>query len=501
METFEEILPIKVNNNNENPIIDLKQLKLNRLTKQLEKLKSIIEYPRYYLANYFEEIRKQVDLVGTQLTTAEDIILYPVKRKLTENWLLIINRIKSFEEECIKKTMNNKLSTDVYFQYLQVIKQLELKLNKLNELKLEDNYFDELEYDIYNESYNLKRVLFLNRSVVFMCPSETLVEDLFKEMNMDYAIGKLLCLNEYFGRRGLSKLNIKFKLNQNEQKLITNETVKAFILVKFLETNKKSKNTIDTIDIDYKNIIKYDCNSKDLDCIDSESFNDFTNLTEIRLYNNNFKQLASSLFNKNCTNLTSLYLSNNQLTNLSETIFNGLVNLTQIDLKYNKIDYLEPMLFKTCSNLEYIYLTGNKLKRLDPNLFDGLYKLIGIYLSSNKIEQLDPQIFTGLINLKELYLRENRLRHLDPRLFNGLNRLTYLRINNNKLECLDPALFHGLNNLIGVWIEDNRIKQLDYDLFNGLPKLELINLQNNKLFDTDPNLFKGLNKEVNIYCK
>jgi len=457
METFEEILPIKVNNNNENPIIDLKQLKLNRLTKQLEKLKSIIEYPRYYLANYFEEIRKQVDLVGTQLTTAEDIILYPVKRKLTENWLLIINRIKSFEEECIKKTMNNKLSTDVYFQYLQVIKQLELKLNKLNELKLEDNYFDELEYDIYNESYNLKRVLFLNRSVVFMCPSETLVEDLFKEMNMDYAIGKLLCLNEYFGRRGLSKLNSKFKLNQNEQKLITNETVKAFILVKFLETNKKSKNTIDTIDIDYKNIIKYDCNSKDLDYIDSESFNDFTNLTEIRLYNNNFKQLASSLFNKNCTNLTSLYLSNNQLTNLSETIFNGLVNLTQIDLKYNKIDYLEPMLFKTCSNLEYIYLTGNKLKRLDPNLFDGLYKLIGIYLSSNKIEQLDPQIFTGLINL--------------------------------------------LNNLIGVWIEDNRIKQLDYDLFNGLPKLELINLQNNKLFDTDPNLFKGLNKEVNIYCK
>ena len=50
-------------------------------------------------------------------------------------------------------------------------------------------------------------------------------------MNMDYAIGKLLCLNEYFGRRGLSKLNSKFKLNQNEQKLITNETVKAFILV------------------------------------------------------------------------------------------------------------------------------------------------------------------------------------------------------------------------------------------------------------------------------
>jgi hypothetical protein len=45
-----------------------------------------------------------------------------------------------------------------------VIKQLELKLNKLNELKFEDNYFDELEYDIYNESYNLKRLFFLNRS-------------------------------------------------------------------------------------------------------------------------------------------------------------------------------------------------------------------------------------------------------------------------------------------------------------------------------------------------
>ncbi len=92
-----------------------------------------------------------------------------------------------------------------------------------------------------------------------------------------------------------------------------------------------TKNTIDSVDIDFNEMTKFDCNSRDLDAIDSRSFKDLLNLAEIRLYNNNFLKLNAGLF-KSLVNLTNVYMSNNKLSHLDENIFKDCHSLIQIGM-------------------------------------------------------------------------------------------------------------------------------------------------------------------------
>ena len=113
--------------------------------------------------------------------------------------------------------------------------------------------------------------------------------------------------------------------------MIDNESVKSEIIVKLIKKKYITKNTIDTIDVDFNEMTKFDCNSRGLDAIDLRSFKDLLNLAEIRLYNNNFLKLNGFLF-RGLVNLTNVYMSNNQLTHLDENIFRDCQNLVQIGL-------------------------------------------------------------------------------------------------------------------------------------------------------------------------
>ncbi len=184
---------------------DDRVLKVYKLSLKLDKLKAIVDFPRFYLANYFEGLRNEVDLVATRLTTAEDII-FPIERKLKENWLLIIKKIKTFEDECIKRLPNSKLSMEIYVEFAQIVKQLEIQLNELNSSKNGKYNLKELDDEIYNETERLKKILFLNKTYVFLEQDQSKIEDYFKQVNMDYCVGKLLCINTYLGKRGLSRI-------------------------------------------------------------------------------------------------------------------------------------------------------------------------------------------------------------------------------------------------------------------------------------------------------
>lgn len=211
---FEEILPVESNLRGDqddhefnSTKSDDKQNKLFKLKEKIQKFKSILEHPRYYVSNYFEDFRREVDLVGSRLTLGDEIILYPIQKKLTDNWNQIISKVKSHEEECLKQLSQTQHSNQELVQYAQALKQIELKLNNLNQIKNQNQYLASLDIELSNEMYNLKRFLFLNKSLVFVEEEQSRVEDLFRDINMTFHIGKLICINEYFGERGLSRIS------------------------------------------------------------------------------------------------------------------------------------------------------------------------------------------------------------------------------------------------------------------------------------------------------
>ena len=85
--------------------------------------------------------------------------------------------------------------------------KIELKLNNIFRSNVQTEAFlSEIDDQIYDEMFRLKRLLFLNKSFLFLEESQSLIEDLFVNMNMTFTLGKLLCINEYFGKRGLSRI-------------------------------------------------------------------------------------------------------------------------------------------------------------------------------------------------------------------------------------------------------------------------------------------------------
>lgn len=90
-------------------------LKKDQLASQLEKLAEIKQCPRLFLANYFADLRADVDyeMAKKQHEYRED---QQKKEKTIKIWLLMIAKINSFEKLCInskltKETIENALNT------------------------------------------------------------------------------------------------------------------------------------------------------------------------------------------------------------------------------------------------------------------------------------------------------------------------------------------------------------------------------------------------------
>ena len=107
---------------------------------KFEQLKLLITLPRLYIANYFSDLRAEVDLAF-------------VKQKLIEqnikNWTEIIAAISQFEIECLKQQPNNQLN-----EHLTQIatKQIEL-----------------MEHLVLNEQlFKIEKIVFKNKTLIFL---------------------------------------------------------------------------------------------------------------------------------------------------------------------------------------------------------------------------------------------------------------------------------------------------------------------------------------------
>lgn len=119
----------------------------------LEQLKLLITLPRLYIANYFSDLRAEVDLAFVKQNLIEQNIT---------NWTEIIAAISQFEIECLKQQPNNQLDEDLAKIATKKIELLEHKL--ANSDPLDEKY----DLVLNEQSFMIERIVFKNKTLIFI---------------------------------------------------------------------------------------------------------------------------------------------------------------------------------------------------------------------------------------------------------------------------------------------------------------------------------------------
>ena len=162
----------------------------NQLSKKIESLKYILKYPNIYLANYFKDLRYEVDekIIAKQ-------IIKPIKtsdEKISSNllnavWKEMIHKIDSFEMQCQNSSISN------WDEITLRINAIERVLSEESESNLE-----KIEKEIETIEKTMLEQLFQNKTI-------TLVNSINLNVNeiIDF---KLLIINDEFIRDASARL-------------------------------------------------------------------------------------------------------------------------------------------------------------------------------------------------------------------------------------------------------------------------------------------------------
>ena len=181
-----------------------KDAKTEKLFSNLVELKLIFEFPKEYLTHHFKNLKNKVDTSALNL-----ISVYSTNKQLIDKindcWEQIINRIKAYEQECLNNLIVTKLADD-NSTTSQRIKQIETKINTLNESSFNSSSANLIEQLLNDELFKLEKIVFQNKSLLYLDYKNG--TDLMRDLP-NYFIGKLIVVtNEYFEQ---DKLELFFK--------------------------------------------------------------------------------------------------------------------------------------------------------------------------------------------------------------------------------------------------------------------------------------------------
>ncbi len=177
---------------------------MEEIINQIDKIKQMQQFPRYYLTQYFDELKAQVDTK------------YALKLDEKDKYLEIINNIESFEQDVYNKWNSKTITT-----FENEISLIEEKMN--NNLTDITKLIDELKHQIEKKIFSNKSILFFD----------------IEESNCSFASNSfLLIINDEY----ISKSCINCDL---DHELVTVNELNDFILKeKIKNINLKSINIL-----------------------------------------------------------------------------------------------------------------------------------------------------------------------------------------------------------------------------------------------------------------
>ena len=124
------------------------------------------------------------------------------------------------------------------------------------------------------------------------------------------------------------------------------------------------------------------------------------------------------------SNMVRLYLPNSYFNGITKGAFRDMNKLTNLNIGYNKLAYIEDGALSELSSLVYLYLDQNELISVSNNLFEGLTDLTYLDLDNNPGFPLNALIQAQ--SVVYLFLRYNGYHTLDSYVFQQLHSLKYL---------------------------------------------------------------------------
>lgn len=146
--------------------------------------------------------------------------------------------------------------------------------------------------------------------------------------------------------------------------------------------------------------------------------------------------------------------------------------------------------FNQARHLKYLSLRNNSIFFIHKKAFYGAKGLTEIDLSYNLIEELDPMLFQHLTSLTTLILRGNSIQLIPGVPFVVSNSIQHLDIGQCGLKSIPRGILYGLKRLKYLSLDGNLLKSLKY---NSLPKgLKYLNLSQNLIVNIPSEVLSSL---------
>ncbi|XP_025766317.1 toll-like receptor 13 [Oreochromis niloticus] len=225
-----------------------------------------------------------------------------------------------------------------------------------------------------------------------------------------------------------------------------------------------------------------------------------SSLTILRM--NAMTHNLTALINISCTipTMRTLQLRSNKLSFVNAYLFKLCINVTELDLTNNQIKYIHDDAFRSLKNLRILTLSKNRLP-LVPAATRNLPSLSELDLSTNNISTLDCHDFTNQTKLRKLYLYQNSITALKPCLFKDLKGLETLKLQTNQITKLNGAFKEHLPKLRYLYLNINKLTAIKKDEFKGLHSLQNLSLDQNQIEILDHKSFVGLTNLTRLHLQ
>jgi len=199
---------------------------------------------------------------------------------------------------------------------------------------------------------------------------------------------------------------------------------------------------------------------------------EFKNLNQLSELNLRFNKITNIKPLGYLTELNTLDLSRNQINDIKP--LENLTELKELYLGENQISDLKPL--ENLTDLNILKINRNQITNIEP--LKNLTELNILSLYENKISDITP--LKNLTDLNTLYLYENKIRDINS--LANLTELNILKLNRNQINNIKP-----LNNLTELNILDISRNQLEnIKPLENLIALDSLKLGDNKIKDISP---------------
>ncbi len=249
-----------------------------QIQNEIEAIKMIQLHPKFYIANYFSDLKTQVDL------------LFALKLNEKDKYMNIINTIELVEQECY-----NKIKP--FIQFNDEIDQAQMN----NDIKL-----------LNDIKFKIEKEIFKNKTIHFI-------------ENFNNKIFLLIINDKYLRKSTITNECLKINIIND---CLNRENLSQLIC---FQTILKSNDTIIKLNTNLINLTEINFSTNQIIEIHENTFHGLINIIDINFENNQIKIIHPALF-KGLIKLKRINFDNNYIDTIDPMTFNGLTSLIEIIL-------------------------------------------------------------------------------------------------------------------------------------------------------------------------